>query len=113
MSVMVVEGNGGVSRLVFDGKITFDRTRELEERIIDTMRIHPRLEVDLSGVSEIDICGIHLIGVMQKIGGKNIEIVATSPAVDRGYRNLLASRHGSSLGRLARTAGTPDRSTTP
>lgn len=111
MSVMLVEGNDGVSRLVFDGKITCDSTRELEERIIDTMRVHPRIEVDLSSVVEIDICGIHLIGVMQNMGGANVKIVATSPAVERAFRNLLASQRGAYLGRVARNpaAAPPDR----
>lgn len=91
-------------RLVFEGKMTFEFSRELEDRMIAAMRRHQCLEVDLSGVREIDLCGIHLLGVLQSFGGKKVTIVATSPVVERASSRLLGSFRGASLGRAARKA---------
>lgn len=89
-------------RLIFEGKMTFEFSRELEDRIISAMRRHQCLEVDLSGVHEIDLCGIHLLGLLQNFGGKKVTIVATSPVVEQAASRLLASFRGASLGRVAR-----------
>jgi len=67
-------------RLVFDGKLTMEFARELEDRIIDALRRYTRFEIDLSGVDEIDICGIHLLGVLDAVGGSQVKVVDTSPA---------------------------------
>lgn len=89
-------------RLVFEGKMTFEFSSELEDRIIAAMRRYQCLEVDLSGVHEIDLCGIHLLGLLQSFGGKKVTIVATSPVVERASSRLLGSFRGASLGRVAR-----------
>lgn len=91
-----------VCRLIFKGKMTFEFSSELEDRIISAMRRYDHLEVDLSGVHEIDLCGIHLIGLLQSFGGKNVTIVATSPVVEQASSRLLGSFRGASLGRVAR-----------
>lgn len=84
-------------RLTFDGSMTIDFANELEDRIIDAMRQHRRLEVDLSGVREIDLCGVHLIRLLQTVGGKDVDFVATSPVVDHAVNGLGASRSFISL----------------
>jgi len=91
-----------VCRLTFEGKMTFDVARELEERILGAMHRFRHLEVDLSGVNEIDLCGIHLLGLMQKIGGKEVVIVAKSPVVEQASGRLLGSFRGANLARVAR-----------
>lgn len=101
MNITVVGGDQAC-RMIFDGNMTCKFAREIEDRIIDTMRRHPRLDVDLSRVREIDLCGIHLLGVLQGMGGSEVNIVATSPVVDQASRHLLASRRGSSLARATR-----------
>lgn len=92
-------------RLIFDGSMTIDFSNELEDKIIDAMRHHKRLEVDLSGVREIDLCGIHLIRLLQTVGGKAVNFVATSPIVEHAFRSLLAApcgtRHAPPNGMLA------------
>jgi ABC-type transporter Mla MlaB component len=80
-------GNG--FRLTLDGSMTLDFANELEDKIIAAMRQHKNLEVDLSGVSEIDLCGIHLINLLQTVGGKAVKFVATSPIVERAVKGLL------------------------
>lgn len=84
-------------RLTFDGSMTLAFARELEDRIISAMRRHPRLEVDLSGVREIDPSGIHLIRLLQTVGGKAVDFVAASPIVEHAIGGLrippLATAH--------------------
>lgn len=75
--------------LVLDGKMTLAFSDELEDRIINAMRKYPRLKVDLSGVREIDRSGIHLIRLLQTVGGKAVDFVATSPIVEQAIHGLL------------------------
>jgi len=88
-----------VFRLTFEGKMTYEVGMELEERILNAMHRYPHLEVDLSGVHEIDLCGVHLLGLLQRVGGKGVVIVATSPTVEQASRRLLGSFRGGSLAR--------------
>jgi anti-anti-sigma regulatory factor len=87
--------DGAKFRLKFDGNMTHAHYRELEDRIIDAMRRYKNLEVDLSGVEEIDLCGLHLIGLLQSVA----TIVATSPVVAQASARLLSSLQSASLGR--------------
>lgn len=89
---------GGPFRLKLDGKMTFEHRHALEQTVIDAMRKHQRLEADLSEVSEIDLYGVHLLGLLQSVG----TIVAISPSVEAASRRLLSSCRGASLGRVAR-----------
>lgn len=81
--------------LKFDGKMTYECYSELEQKIIDAMRRYKNLEIDLSGVETVDLCGLHLIGLLQSVG----TIVATSPAVAEASRRLLSTLQAASLGR--------------
>ncbi|PKO85065.1 MAG: hypothetical protein CVU18_22070 [Betaproteobacteria bacterium HGW-Betaproteobacteria-12] len=69
--------------MVIAGKVTEEFSAQLEAGLIGAMRRYPRLTVDLSGVAEIDHFGLRLLALMQNLGGKEVAIVATSPAVDR------------------------------
>ena len=86
-------------RLVFGASMTVAHANELEDQIINAMRRHRKLEVDLSGVREMDSCGVHLLGMLTALGGADIRVVATSPVVDEQYKHLLAFLRGSSLHR--------------
>jgi ABC-type transporter Mla MlaB component len=98
---MTVEGS--TLRLKFEGKMTFDVWKDLEGRISDAMRRYKHLEVDLSEVREIDLCGLHLVGLLRSVG----TIVATSPMVEQSSKRLLMSTHGTHLGRAPRRAQAP------
>jgi len=91
-----------VFRLTFAGRMTFDVAADLEDRIVDAMRRHERIEVDLAGVTEIDLCGIHLLGLLHSVGGNEVRIVDSSPIVEQATKRLLGSFGGASLGRVAR-----------
>ena len=103
MSITLVE-NGDACRMIFDGSITYEYWAEQEDIIIDAMRRYTSFEVDLSGIQEIDLCGIHLLGVLHSVGGKNVTIVASSSIVDQASKRLLASQRLASIGRAARRA---------
>lgn len=101
MSITLTE-DGDTCRMVFSGSITYEFWRELEDIIIGAMRRYTNFRVDLSGIEEIDLCGIHLLGVLHSVGGTNVTIVASSLIVDQASRRLLASQRLASLGRAAR-----------
>ena len=87
MNTAHVDGNNPF-RLTFDGSMTIHFANELEDKILDAMRQHQRLEVDLSGVREIDLCGVHLLRLLQTLGGKAVNFVATSSIVENAIKGL-------------------------
>lgn len=101
MNIDVV-GSGNDCRLVFEGALTHEYSRQLEDRVIDLMRHHPSLKIDLSGVCEIDLFGIHFLGVMRNLGGSSVDIIAASPVVDRALTHWPSTSRGTSLGRFVR-----------
>lgn len=96
MSIDVIDQDGSC-RLVFAGQVTFAFARELEDRIIDALRRYTRFEVDLSAISEIDLCGLHLLRVLDTVGGDNVKTVADSSLVEQARRQLLVSRRSAWL----------------
>ena len=108
MEFQVKAGNNGHC-IIFSGPLTCSNSREIENCIISAMRQHRRLDVDLSGVKEIDLCGIHLLGVLKSFCGAAVNIIATSPTVDAALARLPVShRHA----RLKRTASVAAQATT-
>ena len=101
MSVTLI-GEGDVCHLFFEGNLTIEFAREIEDRIIEALRRYTRFEVDLSAVRDIDICGIHLLGLLRTMGGENMRIVAPSPVVERATRRFFAGSRGADLLRAAR-----------
>lgn len=94
MDLILDSGVQNNCRLVFGASMTLAHARELEDQIINAMRRHTKLEVDLSSVREIDSCGVHLLGMLNTLGGADIRIVATSPVVEQQYARFLASYRG-------------------
>ena len=93
-------------RLKLPGPLTFEQRQSLESTVVDAMRRYQALEADLSEVSEIDLYGVHLLGLLQSVG----TVVAISPAVEEASRRLLSSCRGVSLGRMARRSAAANRS---
>jgi hypothetical protein len=71
--------------LTFKSKMTFEFAGEIEDMILDALRRYKHIQVDLSKVSEIDICGIHLLGLLESFANKGVEIIATSPTIEKAY----------------------------
>jgi anti-anti-sigma regulatory factor len=84
-------------QLIFSGRLTYQFAQELENRIIDALRRYSHFEIDLSGVREIDICGIHLLGILDAVAGNNVKVIATSPVVAQAQQRLLAPRRSTWL----------------
>lgn len=103
MRVTIVGAEHGC-RMVFEGCLTYTSARASEDQIINAMRVHSPIDVDLSGISEIDLSGFNLLGVMQAIGGDQLRVVAASPVVEQASQRFLVSQRGCSLGRVARNA---------
>jgi hypothetical protein len=76
-------------RLTLDHKMTFQFATEIEEKIIDALRRYTHVEVDLSKVLEIDLCGLNLLGFLQCFTDKGLVIIATSPAVEQAYGRFI------------------------
>lgn len=92
-------------RLLFGASMTVAHVDALAAQISNAMRRHQKLEVDLSGVREMDACGVHLPGMLNALRRGEIRIVATAPVADEQYENLLASLRGSLLHRKRRGRG--------
>lgn len=85
---ITVESHPQGCRLAIAGRMTSQFSRLIEDRLIDAMRRHPRIELDLSGVDEIDHSGVGHLHLLQKIGGKGIAIVASSEAIELATKAL-------------------------
>lgn len=75
-------------RVVFEGDITCEHARALEDKIIDALRRYQELAIDLAAIREIDLCGLHLVGLLSKVGGPNAVVVADSPVVQLATQRL-------------------------
>lgn len=104
VSVMLLDEGDGC-RLTFEGQMTFEFSRDLEDQIIDALRRFTRFKLDLSRVDEIDLCGLHLLQIIHSFCGDRVEVIAGSPLVERASRQLLAPKRAISL------RGTPHEST--
>lgn len=98
MSIQISHTSSSPFRLNVEIPMTFEYRHELESTIIDALRRHRNLEADLSDVSDIDLYGVHLLGLLHSVGA----VVAISPEVEATTRRLLTSCRGASLGRVAR-----------
>lgn len=78
--------------VAFEGSMVCKNSRAIEQSILDMMRRHRYLKVDLSAVNEIDRCGVHLLAMIKSFGVEFVEIVATSPIVDVAMAHMPATR---------------------
>jgi len=77
-------------RLTLKSKMTYQFASEIEDMILDAMRHYVHVEVDLSKVQEIDLCGVHLLGFLESFSDKGVLIVARSAAVKQAYEHFLS-----------------------
>lgn len=96
MSITLIDADG-TCRLVFEGRLTFEFARELEDGIIEALRRFTRFELDLSAVHEIDLCGLHLLQVLEAVAGDKVTTIAGSSLVEHTRTRLLASQRGTWL----------------
>ena len=90
MSVTIIDHDQSC-QLIFTGRLTCEFSREMEDRIIEALRRYRHVDIDLAAVEEVDLCGLHLLGMLQNIGGEHARIVARSAVVDQASKRLLTS----------------------
>ncbi len=78
--------------VILEGSMICKNSRATERFLLDMLRQHRQLKVDLSKVTEIDRCGIHLLAMIKSFGSEFVEIVATSPVVDVAMVHIPATR---------------------
>lgn len=70
--------------LRLDGELTIYRAQELKQALLEPLASNTVLEIDLSGVSEIDTAGMQLL-ILAKVQARarksELNLVAHSPAV--------------------------------
>lgn len=96
--------------LIFEGAMTHRFLRTMEDRIIDCMRRYPQIDVDLTGVSEIDVYGARLLAVLRGFGEEVIRIVAASPVVEAALSQIPrtpAPRRSCGQGKVTSTSEHP------
>jgi len=71
-------------RIAPDGEMTIYTAAELKTRLLNALEERDELEVDLSGVSELDSAGLQLMVLLKREAGergKNVRFVDHSQAV--------------------------------
>ncbi|MDE2120440.1 MAG: STAS domain-containing protein [Betaproteobacteria bacterium] len=71
-------------RVELHGAMDIYAAQTLHARLLELLRAHPRLELDLAGVDEIDSAGVQLLMSTKRAAagqGRNLALVAHSPAV--------------------------------
>jgi hypothetical protein len=96
MGISIDEGETRC-RIVFEGEITDGSAREFENLIIGALRRYRHLDIDLSGITEIDLWGLHLLGVLRHLGGPHAVVVADSMVVQQATQRLMKTARGSFL----------------
>jgi len=107
---ITLDGGAASCCLKFEGAMTHRFLRAMEDRIIDCMRRYPHIDIDLTGVSEIDDYGTRLLAVLRSFGEEVIRIVAASPVVEATLLQTPwtpASRRSCGQGKVARTSEQP------
>ena len=99
------------SALRIDGELTIFRAAELKQVLLADP---PPLEIDLSGVTEIDTAGVQLLMLAKKTAqaaGRELRLVAHSPAVIDVFELLnVAAYFGDPLVMASRAGTGADRS---
>lgn len=88
MGITVTDTEAGC-RIAFEGEICCAHARAYEDQLIDAMRRYRHLAIDLSAIRGIDRCGLQLLSLLQKLGGRNAVVVADSPVVQQARQRLL------------------------
>jgi anti-sigma B factor antagonist len=80
------------ARLTIEGEMSIYRAAELKERLIDALaEADAVLEVDLSGVTEIDTAGVQLLMLTKReadASGRRLHLLSHSRAVATAFELL-------------------------
>ncbi len=79
-----VETKSGVAKLSIDGELTIYAARESKSQLLDALHGCGEMEIDLSGVSEMDTAGLQVLLLTKREAmraGKTLCLVGKSPAL--------------------------------
>jgi len=79
-----MSGAAARSRIAIDGEMSIYRAGDLKTLLLDALRQSPALEVDLSGVTELDTSGLQVLMLAKqtaRANGGELYLQAHSPAV--------------------------------
>ena len=77
-------GAAGVTRLAIDGELTIYRAADLKVTVLEALRKSRVLEVDLSGVTELDTAGLQVLMLAKNCAAaeqRELRLLNHSPAV--------------------------------
>jgi anti-anti-sigma factor len=73
-----------VTRIVIDGEVTIYRAADLKVTVLDALRKTRVLEIDLSGVTELDTAGLQVLMLAKQtaaVDQRELRLLQHSPAV--------------------------------
>lgn len=73
-----------VARIAIDGEMTIYRAADLKATVLDALRKTQVLEVDLSGITELDTAGLQVLMLAKQTANahqRELRLVKHSPAV--------------------------------
>ncbi|MBA5685629.1 STAS domain-containing protein [Rugamonas apoptosis] len=71
-------------RFAIDGELTIYRAADVKSQLLEALRQAALLEVDLSGVTELDTAGLQVLMLAKQVAatdGRALRLVGHSPAV--------------------------------
>jgi len=74
----------GVTNLALDGELTIYRAADLKVEVLEALRKAATLEIDLSGVSELDTAGLQVLMLAKQTAQaeqRTLRLAQHSPAV--------------------------------
>ena len=74
----------GVTHLALEGELTIYRAADLKVEVLEALRKAATLEIDLSGVSELDTAGLQVLMLAKQTAQteqRTLRLVQHSPAV--------------------------------
>jgi anti-anti-sigma factor len=86
----------GGAALIVEGEMTVYRAVELKDAMLGALRRPGPVEVDLSGVTELDSAGVQVLLLGKQLAGarhQELRVTAISPAVDEVLGLLNLRRH--------------------
>ena len=74
---------GSTARVALTGELTIYSAAEVKAGLAEAMAVASEIEVDLSGVTEMDTAGLQLMLIAKRNPGKEVRFTNHTPAVLR------------------------------
>ena len=98
---MSADQSDDVTRIAIDGEMTIYRAADLKLLLLDALRKTRVLEVDLSGITELDTAGLQVLMLAKQTAladGRELRLLQHSPAVVEIFEMLdLGAYFGDAL----------------